>query len=147
MQTLIVKIIVSVSLLPTLGALTNCDSKTAGSTAKDNTNNKLVNSLPSTSKTPIETANKIETMPTDLSKILTVTYCELVRNATEYDRNVVRLQAIYFIGFEKMYLYDSRCEKGSAPEAPKNFPAEMWAEWDKSLITQGDSDKAQMNRR
>lgn len=146
MNKFIFKIIVAISLLPTLGILTNCHSKTAGSTRNDNTNNRLVNSLPATDKTPSENANKIETMTTDLSKTPTVSYCDLVKNAAVYDHKIVRLRAIYFTGFEKMYLYDSRCEKGSAPEAPENVPAEMWVQWDKSLVSTGDSDEAKMNR-
>lgn len=146
MNNFIFKIIVTISLLPTLGALTNCNSKAAGSTATDNTNNKFVNSLPSMDKTPIENANKIETLPADLSKIPTVTYCELVQNASEYDHKIVRLRAIYFTAFEKTYFYDSRCEKDSAPDAPENVPAEMWAQRDTSLVSNGDSDEAKINR-
>lgn len=129
-----------------LGIVTNCDLRAAGSAANDTANNKVAESSPSPAKTPIETVNITETQPTDLSKIPTATYCELVKNAAEYDRKIVRLRVIYFIGFEKTYFYDSRCEKDSAPEAPENVPAQMWAEWDKTLMTKGDSDEAKMNR-
>ena len=145
-KTFIFKMIVSASLLSTLGVLTNCDSRTAGSTGNDNAKNKFANSSPLPNKSLIETANEIETVPTDPSKIPTVNYCDLVKNAADYDRKIVRLRAIYFTGFEKTYIYDSRCEKGSAPEAPENVPAETWAEQDQSLVTKGDSIEAKTNR-
>lgn len=144
---LIFKIIFPAIFLSALGVLTNCDSRADGSTAIDNINNKFGNASLLPGKTPVGTANKIETLPIDLSKIPTVTYCELVSNAGKYDHKIVRLRAIYFTGFEKTYFYDSRCETGIAPEASEKIPAETWAQWDKSLISKGDSDEAKMNRR
>lgn len=146
-KNLISKIIIpAAGILTMLAAMTNCGSKTAGSNDLSNGGGKSANSS-LVNTTPIESDGKTEIAPTDLSKIPTATYCELVRNAGAYNRKIVRLRAIYFTAFEKTYLYDSRCEKNTAPEAPENVPAEMWAEWDKTLITEGDSDEAKMNRR
>ena len=85
--------------------------------------------------------------PFDWSKIPTVTYCNLITNASDYDKKVVRVRAIYFSAFEKIYLYDDRCETGQPPGAPEKVPAETWAERDKSFVSQGDSDEARLNRR
>lgn len=96
--------------------------------------------------TPINTNQNIEISPLELSKILTVTYCELIKNSTEYDKKVVRVRAIFFTAFEKMYIYDETCETNHPPSAPEKVPAETWAEWDKSFVSKGDSDEAKLNR-
>jgi hypothetical protein len=82
----------------------------------------------------------------ELSKIPTVTYCDLIRQPVLYDRKVVRVRAVYYTAFEKMYLYDERCEPDQPPAAPEKVPAEIWAETDKSFVHAGNSDEAKLNR-
>ncbi len=96
--------------------------------------------------TPPKINGNTETEPLDWSQIPTVTYCELIKNAAEYDHQVVRVRAIYFNAFERTYLYDERCETNQPPTAPKKVPAETWTEWDVSLVTKGDSETAGLNR-
>jgi hypothetical protein len=88
----------------------------------------------------------MDELPRDLSKIPTVTYCDLVSQPARYDRKIVRVRAVYYTTFEKMYLFDNRCETGAPPEAPEKVPAETWAEWDKLFVSKGDSDEAKLNR-
>ena len=103
-----------------------------------------VNKTPMT--TPTNTNKNIESAPVDLSKVPTVSYCDLIKNAAEYDKKVVRVRAIYYTAFEKMYLYDERCDANQPPTAPEKVPAETWAQWDKSFVSLGDSAEAQTNR-
>lgn len=84
--------------------------------------------------------------PLNSSKIPTVSYCDLIKNAADYDKKIVRVRAIYFSDFEKEYLYDDRCESSQSPSAPEKVPAETWAEWDKTFVSKGDSDEAKLNR-
>jgi hypothetical protein len=106
-----------------------------------------INSTPASVATA-SPAKKPETKPDAeaLSRAQTVTYCDLVKDPAKYDRQIVRIRALYFTAFEKTYLYDSACGLNQPPSAPKEFPPETWAQWDRSLITQGDSDEAKLNR-
>jgi len=90
---------------------------------------------------------KDESPPLDSAKIPTVTYCDLIKNSADYDKKIVRVRAIYFNGFEQIYLYDDKCELNQPPAAPEKVPAETWAQWDKSFVSKGDSDEAKLNRR
>ena len=82
--------------LLTLLALYNCSSKVTGTNDVNKINNqsKTISLLPNNEPNPDNTKTKFTTV--DLSKIPTVTYCELVKNAAEYDHKIVRLRAIYF---------------------------------------------------
>jgi hypothetical protein len=95
-----------------------------------------------TTPTPPNTGNSSETEPLDLSKVPTVTYCELIKNSADYDRKIVRVRGIYFNGFERMFFYDERCVKGEPPNAPKDIPAETWIEWDGNYSRKDDSEEA-----
>lgn len=146
-KTWVSKIIIALLvflLMP--GTLINCASKAVGSIETSNMNERVADNLPSPDKTPIQNSNNSENIPVDSSKIPTLTYCELVKDAGAYDKKIVRVRAIYLNEFERSYFYDSRCEKGEAPDAPKNVPGETWAEWDKSFATEGDSIQAKLNR-
>jgi hypothetical protein len=44
-----------------------------------------------------------------LNKIPTVSLCELVRNPQKYDKEVVRLEGVYSVGWEWVLLYDLNC--------------------------------------
>ena len=109
-----------------------------------------VNQSNGTNKTPMtmptNTNKNIETAPVDLSKIPTVSYCDLIKNAAEYDKKIVRVRAIYFNEFERSFLYDKTCKTDQPPSAPEKVPAETWAQWDKSLVSNGDSIEAKTNR-
>jgi hypothetical protein len=96
--------------------------------------------------TPRNHHKDIQTSPSDLSKIPTVTYCNLIKNSAEYDKKIVRVRAVYFNEFERSYLYDETCEADQPLTAPEKVPAETWVQWDKSLVSQGDSDEAKLNR-
>jgi hypothetical protein len=87
-----------------------------------------------------------EIEPLDPAKIATVTYCELIKNAAAFDRKIVRVRAVYFNGFERMFFYDERCAAGEAPRAPKNIPAETWIEWDADYSRKDDSEEAKKYR-
>lgn len=87
-----------------------------------------------------------ESAPVDLAKAPPVSYCELVENAAKYDHKIVRLRAIYFNAFERTYLYDESCKNNQPPTAPEKVPAQTWAQWDKSLVSVGDSEEAKTNR-
>lgn len=47
------------------------------------------------------------------AEIPTVDYCGLIRNAVSYDKKVIRVRALYVVGFEAAYLYDSACSEES----------------------------------
>jgi hypothetical protein len=95
---------------------------------------------------PAKTNKNIEPASTEISEIPTVTYCELIENAARYDKKIVRVRAIYFTAFERTYLYDETCKTDQPPTAPSKVPAQTWAQWDKTLITQSDSIEAKTNR-
>jgi hypothetical protein len=77
--------------------------------------------------------------PSPNDKIPTVNYCDLIHNAASYDRKVIRVRALYVVGFEAAYLYDPACngksgsdkrvwieysdsfEKSSKPEVERQF--------------------------
>jgi hypothetical protein len=146
-NTSISKIIIALIvflLMP--GTLINCASKAAGSIETSNMNEKVADNLPAPENTPVQNSDNLGDIPVDSSKIPTLTYCELVKDAAAYDKKIVRVRAIYSNEFERSYFYDSRCEKGESPEAPKKVPGEIWAECDKSLATEGDSIQAKLNR-
>ena len=96
--------------------------------------------------TPINTNQNLETSPLDLSKVPTVTYCELTRNAADHDRKIVRVRGIYFNGFERMLFYDEHCVNGEPPTAPKDIPAETWIQWDDDYRLQDVSEQAKQYR-
>lgn len=144
-NALISKIITSIGFLLVFGTLTNCNSE-AISSDMSNANNDIAKHSSLPIKMPTKNENEIEPQPTNLSEIPTLTYCDLIKDASTYDKKIVRLRAIYFNEFERTYLYDSHCEKVEQPESPEKIPAETWAEWDKSFVTEGDSDEAKMNR-
>jgi hypothetical protein len=96
--------------------------------------------------TPPNIKNNNEIEPIDLSKVPTVTYCELIKNAADYDRKIVRVRGIYFNGFERMFFYDEHCVKNEPPQAPKNIPAETWIEWDGDYSRKDDSEEAKTYR-
>jgi len=52
-------------------------------------------------------------------EIPTVNYCDLIHNAASYDKKVIRVRALYVVGFEAAYLYDPVCtgESGSDDRA------------------------------
>ncbi len=134
------KSVLTMMLTLIVGLMTSCNNSSektviTGNQSKE-TNKKMM--------TPPNT--NIETEPTDLSNIPTVSYCELVKNPSKYDHKIVRVRAIYFNEFERSYLYDETCEIGKAPAAPEKVPAETWAEWDKSFVSKGDSEEAKLNR-
>jgi hypothetical protein len=112
----------------------------------------LLSFLPSKSRSaalpnsPVNVNKYIEPELADLSKIPTVSYCGLVKNPAFYDKKIIRLRAIYFNFFEKTYLYDATCEPNQPPSAPEKVPAETWAQWDKSFVSDGDSVEAKTNR-
>jgi hypothetical protein len=71
--------------------------------------------------------------------IPTVNFCDLIHNAASYDKRVIRVRALYVVGFEAAYLYDPVCngeagsvnrtwveysdsfEKSSDPKVAKRF--------------------------
>ena len=119
--------------------LTNCAVLSASKPNDDSPRPSANDKNPITTLTPPPNINT-EIEPLDWSKVQTVTYCELIKNAA------VRVRAIYFNAFERTYLYDERCEIAQSPVVPEKVPAETWAEWDKSLVTKGDSETAVLNR-
>ena len=135
--------ILTTALLLTVGLMISCSRSTEIQTIVVNQSNEA-NKKPMTK--PINTNQNIETSPLNLPNIPTVTYCELIKNSTNYDKKVVRVRGIYFTAFEKMYLYDETCETDKSPTAPEKVPAETWAEWDKSFVSKGDSEEAKLNR-
>lgn len=139
------KILLIILFFILLGAITSCGSKAI---ALNNMNaaGQPPNPLPETTETPLQNNNRPDPLPLDLSKIQTVTYCELLDRGSDYDHRVVRLRAIYFNEFERSYLYDSNCKMDSPPFAPDNVPAEMWTQWDTSFVLKGDSAEASLNR-
>ena len=136
------KFAVTTTLLLTIGLLMSC-SRSSETTAIAADQSNGANKTPMT--TPIKTNQNTETAPPDLSKIPTVTYCDLIKNAARYDKKIVRVRAIYFNEFERTFLYDEICKTDQPPFAPEKVPAETWAQWDKSLLTKGDSEEAKTN--
>ena len=131
-------------LLLTLGLLKNCAKSSevkAIAANQSNENDKKPMNSPTTNSD-----DKDEFPPVDSSKIPTVTYCDLIKNARDYDKKIVRVRAIYFSGFEKIYLYDNRCETNELPSADETVPSETWAERDKSFVSKGDSAETKLNR-
>ncbi len=129
-----------------VGLLSACGSSTDTTVIAVNQSNESNKKLTNNSTPPTNTNQNIDSTPTDLSKIPTISYCELIKNSAKYDRQIVRVRAIYFTAFERTFLYDETCETDKPPTAPEKIPAETWAQWDKSLITKGDSEEAKMNR-
>ena len=130
----------TIVFLVTIGLLSGCSRSSEITIFANNQSNKI------NKKPMIPPNNNIETEPTDLSKVPTVLYCELIKNPSKYDHKIVRLRAIYFNAFERSYLYDQTCETDKSPTAPEKIPAETWAEWDKSFVSKGDSEEAKLNR-
>lgn len=118
-----------------VGLMTNCSTRPESMRISKNQPNE-VNGKTIDSQSPLN----------DLSKVETVTYCELVKNPAKYNHKIVRVRAIYFNAFERTYLYDETCEVEKLPYAPEKVPAETWAEWDKSFVSKGESEEAKLNR-
>ena len=133
------------ALLPTFGLLTNCANspviKTIAVNQSNETGKKPMNAPPTNS------ADKDKFPAVDLSKIPTISYCDLIKNARNYDKKIVRVRAIHFSSFEQIYIYDNRCEIGQPPSAPEKVPAETWAQWDKSFDSKGNSPEAKLNQK
>lgn len=49
--------------------------------------------------------------PSNVAKIHTVSYCDLVRHPARYSKKVVRITATYFVGMEAAALEDFRCDE------------------------------------
>lgn len=142
---ILIKAILTTVLVMTFGLLISCAQS---SEIKIIATNQSIadNKSPLTTPT-INSDVKDESLPLDSSKIPTVTYCDLIKNAADYDKKIVRVRAIYSSGFEQIYLYDDRCELNQPPSAPEKVPAETWAQWDKSFVSKGETDEAKLNRR
>lgn len=126
--------------------MTACGTKATGTNQMNFSNDNLNNRSPTVSPTPMENSPKAELPPLDSSKITTVTYCELIKNAADYDQKIVRVRGIYFNGFERMFFYDEHCVKNEPPTAGKNIPAETWIQWDEDYKRKDDSDEAKQYR-
>jgi hypothetical protein len=70
--------------------------------------------------------------PSPNNEIPTVNYCDLIHSAASYDKQVIRVRALYVVGFEAAYLYDPACngESGSGNRA--------WVEYSDSFGTSSD---------
>jgi hypothetical protein len=143
LKKLIEIIIVTAGILLTLGFCTSCDKSSKPEVISVNQANKRKEIPAMTQMSKIN--SNVNPEPLDLSKVETVSYCELIKNAAKYDHKIVRVRAIYFNEFERSYFFDETCEIGKTPTAPEKVPAETWAEWDKSLVTTGDSEEAILN--
>jgi hypothetical protein len=143
LKKLIEIIALAAGILLTLGFCTSCGKSSKPEVISVNQSNHP-KEIPAMTQISKITGN-INPEPLDLSKVETVTYCELIKNAAKYDHKIVSVRAIYFTSFEQMYLYDDTCEIGKTPTAPKKVPAETWAEWDKSFVSKGDSEEAKLN--
>lgn len=135
----------TIGFLLTAGLMASC-SRSSKMTAiaanqSNEANRKLMNN-----PTPPNINGNTEIEPPDWSKVPTVTYCELIKNAAQYDRKIVRVRGIYFNGFERMFFYDERCVKGEPPNAPKNIPAETWIQWDNDYSRKDISETAKIYR-
>jgi hypothetical protein len=128
-----------IGILLTIGLLTSCNRSTEITEI-------VLNQSNAANKTPANTNKNTEPATAELSEIPTVSYCELIENAARYDKKIVRVRAIYFTAFEKTYLYDETCKTNQPPTAPEKVPAQTWAQWDKTLMVQGDSIEAKTNR-
>jgi hypothetical protein len=135
-------VVAAVSLLP-VGFCTSCDksSKPKAISVNQSNNRKEIPAMTPTNKIN----SNVNSEPPDLSKVETVSYCELIKNSARYNHKIVRIRAVYFTSFEQIYLYDDTCEIGKPPTAPEKVPAETWVELDKSLVTTGDSEEAKLN--
>ena len=122
-------------------AATACGTKATGTNQLKLSNDNSNNRSPTVSPTLIENSRKDE-LPPDLSKIPMITYCEMIKNAADYDRRIVRVRGVYFNGFERMFFYDEHCIEGEPPTAGKNIPAETWIEWDADFARKDDSAEA-----
>ncbi len=101
------------------------------------------NARPQTvASTPKDVSPKADLPALDMSKIPTVTYCELIKNPADFDRKIVRVRGVYFNGFERMFFYDERCVKNEPPTAGKTIPPETWIEWDEGYSRNDNSDEA-----
>ncbi len=123
-------------------AKTACGTQATGTNQVNFSNDNSNNRSPTVSPKELENSPKTELPPLDSSKIPMVTYFELIKNAADYDRKIVRVRGVYFNGFERMVFYDEHCVKGEPPTAGKNIPAETWIEWDADLARQDDSAEA-----
>ena len=149
-KTFIGKTLILTAVFMTTGLTMSCGQSSkieAIGVNKPGETNKNSMNMPSPQNSNKQNSNQNnQTEPIDLSGAQTVSYCELVKNPAQYDRQIVRVRAIYYTAFEKTYLYEERCETNQPPVAPEKVPAEIWAEWDKSLVTKGDSEEAVLNR-
>jgi hypothetical protein len=49
----------------------------------------------------------------DFSGVPTISYCDLVKEPASYDQKVVRVKAVYVVGFEGSLFYDAVCGGGN----------------------------------
>jgi hypothetical protein len=62
-----------------------------------------------------------------LKAAITVPFCQLVNDPAQYDKQVVRVKAIYFRGMENAYLTDPTCNRKDSY---------LWVEFDDSYVYQ-----------
>jgi hypothetical protein len=140
------KFLLTTVFLLTVSLMPSCSRSSEMTAIAANQSNEA-NGKPMNNPTPPNTTKKDEIEPLDWSKVPAVTYCELIKNAHNYDRKIVRVRGIYYNGFERMLFYDERCVKGEPPQAPKSIPAETWIEWDADYARKDVSEEAKEYRR
>ncbi len=138
--------VLTIGFLLTVALITSCSRSSEIKVIAANQSNEAGNNKTMNNPTPPNTNKSIESAPLDLSEIPTVSYCDLIKNAAEYDKKIVRVRAVYFNEFERSFLYDENCKIDQPPTAPEKVPAQTWARWDKSFVSQGDSEEAKLNR-
>ncbi len=119
-----------------------CGTKATEIDRRKSSNNNSTDTPRIVASTPKDISPKADLPTLDASKIPTVTYCELIKNAADYDRKIVRVRGVYFNGFERMFFYDEHCVKNEPPTAGKDIPAETWIEWDDDYGRQDRSHEA-----
>ena len=127
-------------------ASTACGTKATEINRMKFSNDNSTDQRRTVASTPKDISPKAELPTLDASKIPTVTYCELIKNAADYDRKIVRVRGVYFNGFERMFFYDEHCVKNEPPTAGKDIPAETWIQWDADYSRKDDSDDAKQYR-
>lgn len=71
----------------------------------------------------------------------TVDYCELIRKAAFYDKKLIRVRALYVVGFEAAYLYGPACrEKAGGDDR-------VWVEFDESFERSSEPEVAKKFQR
>lgn len=126
--------------------VSNCSLRTNGNETTQVTGNNSETHSRSSDQPSNQNSYDTEMPTIEASKIQSINYCELIKDASDYDHKIVRVRAVYSNEFERSFLYDSGCIKDSPPVAPKTVPAETWAQWDTSFVSKGDSGEAILNR-